>query len=145
MLTENDVFGPIYADRIRTAEPHRRLPAAGRFRRHQLSDGELSPGPRHSRRLAPRVTAICSRDGASGTFSALNFWFTRYQTLPDAWSLKLRGCRPDGVRAAVHPAAISISAGSRSAAVTAAPRSAATMVWRVRRSCALTRRRSFNI
>ena len=30
-----------------------------------------------------------SREGASGKFSALNFWFTRYQTLSDAWSLKL--------------------------------------------------------
>jgi hemolysin activation/secretion protein len=30
-----------------------------------------------------------SRYGASPTFSALNFWFTRYQTLSDAWSLKL--------------------------------------------------------
>ena len=35
-------------------QPHVGLPAAGQFRRHQLSDGELSPGPRHSRRLAPR-------------------------------------------------------------------------------------------
>ena len=30
-----------------------------------------------------------SRDGASGKFSALNFWFTRYQTITDAWSLKI--------------------------------------------------------
>jgi hemolysin activation/secretion protein len=28
-------------------------------------------------------------DGASPTFSVLNFWFTRYQTLSDAWSVKL--------------------------------------------------------
>jgi hemolysin activation/secretion protein len=27
--------------------------------------------------------------GASPKFSALNFWFTRYQTITDAWSLKL--------------------------------------------------------
>ena len=27
--------------------------------------------------------------GASPKFSALNFWFTRYQTLNDAWSVKL--------------------------------------------------------
>src|SRR5207244_10872745 len=32
-----------------------------------------------------------SRDDASGKFSALNFWYTRYQTLSDAWSLKLSG------------------------------------------------------
>jgi hemolysin activation/secretion protein len=30
-----------------------------------------------------------SRYGASGKFSALNFWYTRYQTITDAWSLKL--------------------------------------------------------
>jgi hemolysin activation/secretion protein len=30
-----------------------------------------------------------SRDGASSNFSVLNLWFTRYQTLNDAWSLKL--------------------------------------------------------
>ena len=34
---------------------------------------------------------MLSRDGASGKFSALNFWFTRYQTLNDAWSVKLSG------------------------------------------------------
>ncbi|PMX21467.1 hypothetical protein, partial [Pseudomonas sp. MPR-R2A4] len=32
---------------------------------------------------------LLSRDGASSNFSVLNVWFTRYQTLTDAWSLKL--------------------------------------------------------
>ena len=86
--TENDVFGPIYADRIRTASlttDYRLQDGFGgtnyltvNYRQgldilgaSHLGDGDLS------------------RDGASGTFSALNFWFTRYQTLSDAWSLKL--------------------------------------------------------
>jgi hemolysin activation/secretion protein len=30
-----------------------------------------------------------SRDGASGEFSVFDLWFTRYQALPDAWSLKI--------------------------------------------------------
>jgi hemolysin activation/secretion protein len=32
-----------------------------------------------------------SRDGASSDFSAVNFWFARYQTLSDAWLVKLAG------------------------------------------------------
>ncbi len=32
---------------------------------------------------------LLSRDGASSSFSVLNAWFTRYQTLSDAWSFKL--------------------------------------------------------
>jgi hemolysin activation/secretion protein len=32
-----------------------------------------------------------SRRGASGKFSALNYWFTCYQTITDAWSLKIAG------------------------------------------------------
>jgi hemolysin activation/secretion protein len=30
-----------------------------------------------------------SRDGASGKFSVFDLWFTRYQALSDAWSLKI--------------------------------------------------------
>jgi hemolysin activation/secretion protein len=30
-----------------------------------------------------------SREGASGQFAAMTFWFARYQTLSDAWSLKV--------------------------------------------------------
>jgi hemolysin activation/secretion protein len=32
-----------------------------------------------------------SRDGASSRFSVLNLGFTRYQTLSEAWSVKLAG------------------------------------------------------
>src|SRR5215470_7741626 len=32
---------------------------------------------------------LLSRDGASSNFSVLDFWFTRYQTLSDAWSVKV--------------------------------------------------------
>ena len=34
---------------------------------------------------------LLSRYGASSNFTALNVWFTRYQTLTDAWSLKVAG------------------------------------------------------
>jgi hemolysin activation/secretion protein len=30
-----------------------------------------------------------SRDGAAGNFSVMDLWFTRYQTLSDAWSVKI--------------------------------------------------------
>ena len=37
------------------------------------------------------ATASFHTCGASPTFSALNAWFTRYQTLTDTWSLKISG------------------------------------------------------
>ena len=42
---------------------------------------------------APRAAddVFVSRYGASSTFSVLNLGFTRYQTLSDAWSVKLSG------------------------------------------------------
>lgn len=43
-VTENDFYGPIYADHIRT------LNLASDY--HQLSDADLPAGPRHPRRLA---------------------------------------------------------------------------------------------
>ena len=86
--TENDVFGPIYADRIRTASltsDYRLQDAFGgtNYLTVNLRQGLDILGASH------RGDDDLSRNGASGKFSALNFWFTRYQTLSDAWSLKL--------------------------------------------------------
>ncbi len=85
---ENDVFGPIYADRIRTASltsDYRLQDSFGGINYLTLNyrQGLDILGASH------RGDADLSRAGASGKFSALNFWFTRYQTLTDAWSLKL--------------------------------------------------------
>ncbi|MET0876383.1 MAG: ShlB/FhaC/HecB family hemolysin secretion/activation protein [Tardiphaga sp.] len=86
--TENDVFGPIYADRIRTAS----LTADYRLQDGFGGTNYLTVNYRQGLDIlgaSHRGDGGLSRDGASGTFSALNFWFTRYQTLSDAWSLKL--------------------------------------------------------
>lgn len=85
---ENDVFGPIYADRIRTAS----LTADYRLQDNFGGTNYLTVNYRQG--LDIFGASHCgdddlSRVGASGTFSALTFWFTRYQTLTDAWSLKL--------------------------------------------------------
>ena len=85
--TENDVFGPIYADRIRTAS----LTSDYRLQDSFGGTNYLTVNYRQGLDIlgaSHRDDDYLSRDGASGKFSALNFWFTRYQTLTDAWSLK---------------------------------------------------------
>jgi hemolysin activation/secretion protein len=86
--TENDVFGPIYADHIRTAS----LTSDYRLQDGFGGTNYLTVNYRQGLDIlgaSHRDDDYLSRDGASGKFSALNFWFTRYQTLTDAWSLKL--------------------------------------------------------
>jgi len=86
--TEKDVFGPIYADRIRTAS----LTADYRLQDSFGGINYLTVNYRQGLDIlgaSHRGDVDLSREGASGKFSALNFWFTRYQTLADAWSLKL--------------------------------------------------------
>lgn len=86
--TENDVFGPIYADRIRTAS------LTGDYRLQDNFGGinYLTVNVRQGLDIlgaSHRGDDLLSRYGASANFSAVNVWFTRYQTLTDAWSLKL--------------------------------------------------------
>jgi hemolysin activation/secretion protein len=86
--TENDVFGSIYADRIRTAS----FTSDYRLQDSFGGTNYLTVNFRQGLDIfgaSQRGDDFLSRDGASGKFSALNFWFTRYQTLTDAWSLKL--------------------------------------------------------
>ena len=86
--TENDVFGAIYADRIRTAS----LTSDYRLQDSFGGTNYLTVNYRQGLDIlgaSHRDDDYLSHDGASGKFSALNFWFTRYQTLTDAWSLKL--------------------------------------------------------
>jgi hemolysin activation/secretion protein len=85
---ENDFFGPVYADRIRTAS----LTADYRLQDNFGGTNYLTANYRQGLDIfgaSHRDDDYSSRVGASGKFSALNFWFTRYQTLADAWSLKL--------------------------------------------------------
>jgi len=86
--TEKDVFGLIYADRIRTAS----LTADYRLQDGFGGTNYLTVNYRQGLDFlgaSHRGDLDLSREGASGKFSVLNFWFTRYQTLSDAWSLKL--------------------------------------------------------
>ena len=87
-VSENDVFGPIYADHIRTAS----LTSDYRLQDNFGGNNYLTVKYRQGIDVlgaSDRGDDYLSRAGASGKFSALNFWFTRYQTLSDAWSLKL--------------------------------------------------------
>lgn len=87
-VSEHDLYGPWYNDHIRTASLTADYRLQDRF------------GGTNFATLAYRQGLdifgashfdddLLSRDGASSNFSVLNLWFTRYQTLSDAWSLKL--------------------------------------------------------
>ena len=82
------MFGPIYNDRIRTVS----LTSDYRLQDNFGGTNYLTVNWRQGLDIlgaSHRGDDYLSRDGASGKFSALNFWFTRYQTITDAWSLKL--------------------------------------------------------
>lgn len=87
-VSEHDRYGPWYNDHIRTAS----LTADYRL---QDPFGGTNYATMTLRQGLDVFGAsqfnddLLSRDGASPNFSVLNFWFTRYQTLNDAWSLKL--------------------------------------------------------
>ena len=87
-VTENDVFGPVYADHIRTLS----LTSDYRLQDNFGGNNYLTLNLRQGLDLlgaSHRDDDLLSRDGASGKFSALNFWFTRYQQLSEAWSVKI--------------------------------------------------------
>ena len=87
-VSEHDLYGPWYNDHIRTAS----LTADYRL---QDNFGGTNYATVSFRQGLDILGAshfnddLLSRDGASSNFSVLNVWFTRYQTLTDAWSLKL--------------------------------------------------------
>lgn len=89
-VSENDMFGPFYADRIRTVS----LSSDYRLQDNFGGTNYLAVNFRQGLDIfdaSQRGDDFLSRYGASGKFSALNFWYTRYQTIRDAWSLKLSG------------------------------------------------------
>lgn len=86
--SERDFFGPIYNDAIRT------ISLNGDYRLQDNFGGTnyLTVNWRQGLDVlgaSDKSDAWTSVWGASPKFSALNFWFTRYQTLNDAWSVKL--------------------------------------------------------
>ena len=89
-VSESDVFGPIYNDHIRNlnlTSDYRLQDNFGGTNYFTMSwrQGLDIMGASH------KDDDFLSRDGASGKFSALNFWYTRYQTITDAWSVKIAG------------------------------------------------------
>jgi hemolysin activation/secretion protein len=87
-VSESDAFGPIYNDHIRTVSltsDYRLQDNFGGNNYFTLSyrQGLNTLGSSHF------GDDLLSRDGASGDFSVIDLWFTRYQTLSDAWSVKV--------------------------------------------------------
>jgi hemolysin activation/secretion protein len=87
-VAEHDLYGPWYNDHIRTASLTADYRLQDRFGGTNLAtltyrQGLDIFGASHF------DDDLLSRAGASSDFSILNLWFIRYQTLNDAWSLKL--------------------------------------------------------
>jgi hemolysin activation/secretion protein len=87
-VTERDFFGPVYYDAIRTIS----LNADYRLQDNFGGTNYLTVNWRQGLDIlgaSDKSDPWTSVRGASPKFSALNFWFTRYQTLSDSFSLKL--------------------------------------------------------
>ncbi|RXG97809.1 ShlB/FhaC/HecB family hemolysin secretion/activation protein [Bradyrhizobium zhanjiangense] len=86
-VSEHDLYGRWYNDHIRTASLTADYRLQDRFGGTNFAtlsyrQGLDIFGASHF------DDDLLSRVGASSNFSVLNLWFTRYQTLNDAWSLK---------------------------------------------------------
>src|SRR4051812_7977786 len=87
-VSEHDLYGSWYNDHIRTAS----LTADYRLQDHFGGTNFATLTYRQGLDVFGAShfdDDLLSRDGAASNFSVLNIWFTRYQTLNDAWSLKL--------------------------------------------------------
>ena len=89
-VSESDVFGPFYNDHIRTVS----LTSDYRLQDNFGGNNYFTLMWRQGLDIlgaSHKGDDFLSRDGASGNFSVIDFWFTRYQTLSDAWSVKMSG------------------------------------------------------
>ncbi len=87
-VSERDVFGPIYNDHIRTAS----LTSDYRLQDNFGGNNFFTLTYRQGLDIlgASHIgDDFLSRYGASGNFSVIDAWFTRYQKLSDAWSVKI--------------------------------------------------------
>jgi hemolysin activation/secretion protein len=87
-VSESDVFGPLYKDHIRTVS------LTSDYRLQDAFGGTNYATMTYRQGLEILGASkfgddFASRDGASPNFSVLNFYYTRYQTLSEAWSAKL--------------------------------------------------------
>jgi hemolysin activation/secretion protein len=89
-VSESDVFGPFYNDHIRTVS----LTSDYRLQDNFGGNNYFTLMWRQGLDIlgaSHKGDDFLSRDGASAKFSVIDFWFTRYQALSDAWSVKLSG------------------------------------------------------
>jgi hemolysin activation/secretion protein len=87
-VSEHDIYGTWYDDHIRTASLTADYKLQDRFGGTNYATATFRQGLDIFG--ASHVDDdLLSHGGASSNFSILNFWFTRYQTLNDALSLKL--------------------------------------------------------
>jgi len=87
-VSESDVFGPFYNDRIRTVS----LTSDYRLQDNFGGNNFFTLTYRQGLDILGAShfgDDLLSRYGASGNFSVMDAWFTRYQTLTDAWSVKI--------------------------------------------------------
>jgi hemolysin activation/secretion protein len=87
-VSERDVFGPIYNDHIRTVS----LTSDYRLQDNFGGNNYLTTTYRQGLDILGASHLgddFLSRAGASGNFSVIDAWFTRYQTLSDSWSIKI--------------------------------------------------------
>ncbi|MCP3445850.1 ShlB/FhaC/HecB family hemolysin secretion/activation protein [Bradyrhizobium sp. CCGUVB14] len=87
-VSEHDLYGPWYNDHIRTASLTADYRLQDRFGGTNYATMTFRQGL-DVFGASHFDDDLLSRDGASSNFSVLNVWLTRYQTLNDAWSLKL--------------------------------------------------------
>jgi hemolysin activation/secretion protein len=87
-VSESDAFGAIYNDHIRTVS----VTADYRLQDNFGGTSYLTLTGRQGLDILGASHLdddFLSRDGASGKFSVFDLWFTRYQALSNAWSLKI--------------------------------------------------------
>jgi hemolysin activation/secretion protein len=87
-VSESDVSGPIYNDHIRTVS----LTSDYRLQDNFGGNNYFTLTWRQGLDIlgaSHQDDDFLSRDGASSNFSVMDLWFTRYQTLSDAWSVKV--------------------------------------------------------
>src|SRR3984893_14441486 len=87
-VSESDVFGPIYNDHIRTVS----LTSDYRLKDNFGGNNYFTLTWRQGLDIlgaSHKDDDFLSRDGASGKFAVMDLWFTRYQALSDACSVKM--------------------------------------------------------
>ena len=89
-VSEHDLFGPIYDDHIRTVS----LTSDYRLQDNFGGNNYLALTWRQGLPIlgaSQLGDPLSSHYGASANFSVMDVWYTRYQTLSDAWSVKIAG------------------------------------------------------